>query len=463
MTKEFLRGLTLFANLSDSDLDWLSEQAEPVTIEASTYVVEEGQMGDAAYIVMDGEFEVVKKADVQNIMVAIREAGAVIGEMALLDHAPRMASVRAVRTSRVLRIRADTFEQLISRSPSAALAIMQTVSKRLRQNEALLRQSEKMAALGTLAAGLAHELNNPAAAVRSSANQLRSAVTSWSEATGELERMSKTNQQITTVGNLKTQIEKEHTPNTDLDPLARSDQENEMQNWMEERGIQDAWELAPAFVSAGWNVGWLTTLGDTFKPPLLSAVLKWLATGHAVYSLLDEISMGTERVSEIVKAVKAYSYLDQAPVQQVDIHEGLDNTLVILRHKLSSGIRVTREYAADLPRIEAYGSELNQVWTNILDNAVYAMGGKGELILRTYTKDKNVVVEIQDNGPGIPPEIQKRIFEPFFTTKPPGQGTGLGLHIAYTIINNHYGRMNVTSEIGRTCFQITLPIQLPRS
>ncbi len=179
-------------------------------------------------------------------------------------------------------------------------------------------------------------------------------------------------------------------------------------------------------------------------------------------SLLHEVDLGTERVSEIVKAVKAYSYLDQAPVQEVDIHEGLDNTLIILRHKIGGNIEVVREYAPDLPHIESYGSELNQVWTNLLDNAIYAMEGSGLLRLRTRAEDGHVVVEIQDNGPGIPPEIQQRIFEPFFTTKPPGLGTGLGLHIAYSIINNHYGRISVTSVPGNTCFQVTLPTQLPR-
>jgi signal transduction histidine kinase len=180
------------------------------------------------------------------------------------------------------------------------------------------------------------------------------------------------------------------------------------------------------------------------------------------YSLLDEIGLGTDRLSEIVKSVKAYSYLDQGPVQQVDLHQGLEDTLVILRHKMKEGIVVKREYAPDMAHIEAHGSELNQVWTNILDNAVDAMGGKGEVIIRSRREGENVLVEIQDNGPGVPEEIQKRIFEPFFTTKPPGLGTGLGLHIAYTVVNNHGGRIDLSSAPGKTCFQVTLPIQLTR-
>ncbi len=462
MSKEFLRRLPLFANLSEADLDWLSSQAKPLNLQNGAKLIEEGQPGNAAYIVVDGEFEVVKKSDVQNIVIAVREAGEVFGEMALLDQAPRTATVRAIRDSQVLEISGDTFQQLLAHSPTASLAILQTVSKRLRQNEALLRQTEKMAALGTLSAGLAHELNNPAAAVRRSAGQLRSALALLSTATSELERMNMTEAQAAAAGALKTKIEAQQVPTSGLDPLTQSDRENEMQTWLDEHGVPNPWELAPSFVTAGWDIPRMTGLQETFEPPLLVAVLKWLAGGLTVYSLLAEVSIGTERVSEIVKAVKAYSYLDQSPIQEVDIHEGLDNTLVILRHKLGPGIHVTREYATGLPRIETYGSELNQVWTNIIDNAIYAMEGKGELKLRTYAKDNSVVVEIQDTGPGIPAEIQQRIFEPFFTTKPPGSGTGLGLHIAYTIINNHYGRIRLDSEPGSTCFQITLPIQLPR-
>jgi signal transduction histidine kinase len=186
-----------------------------------------------------------------------------------------------------------------------------------------------------------------------------------------------------------------------------------------------------------------------------------MGLGSAVYALLDEVAKGSERISEIVKAVKSYSYLDRAPVQEVDVHEGLDNTLVILRHKLKQGIHVSRDYAPDLPRIEAYAGELNQVWTNILDNAADALGGQGEIRLHTTQEDGRVVVEIEDNGPGIPPAIQSRVFEPFFTTKPPGVGTGLGLNIAYNIVQKHYGEIQLESRPGRTCFRILLPTKLP--
>ena len=463
MSKDFLRRLELFADLSEADLDWLSAQAEPFALESGEILIEEGAPGDEAFIVIEGELEITKKSDRQNIVIAIREPGEVIGEMALLDQAPRMATVRAIRASKLLKIRGETFQQLLSQNPSATLSILRTVSRRLRQNEALLRQSEKMAALGTLSAGLAHELNNPAAAVRRSVEQLSAELSRWTKASIDLDHCTLTPAQIRVINDLKAAIESRVKPDLALDPLSRSDRESDIQTWLEGLGLEDAWELAPILVSCNWELAALKNLVPSFDPETLILVLKWLTAGCAVYSLLDETSMGAERISEIVKSVKAYSYLDQAPVQQVDVHEGLENTLVILKHKTKDGIQIVRDYSPDLPQIEAYGSELNQVWTNIMDNAIDAMNGEGKLTLRTYlSKDECVTVEIEDNGPGIPKEIQQRIFEPFFTTKPPGLGTGLGLHIAYTIVNKHHGQVRVQSQSGRTVFQTTLPIQLPR-
>ena len=462
MNKEFLRHLQLFENLSEADLDLLLARAEIVEIHPDEILIEEGTPGDAAYIILDGEFEVIKKSDVQNIVIAVREPGEVFGEMALLDQSPRTATVRAMRNSRVLKIRGDTFQQMLAHSSSAALSILQTVSKRLRQNEALLRQNEKMAALGTLAAGLAHELNNPASAVRRSADQLHSALSEWSKSASKLEQLKLDKYQMQIINKVRLEIETRPSSTSSFDPLALSDAEAEMQTWLDEHHVENAWEFSPALVSFGWTKDALIELTNAFDPEANSVVIKWLAAGSTVYFLLDEVNIGTQRISEIVKSVKAYSYLDQSPIQDVNVHEGLENTLVILRHKMKDGVKITRDYSADLPHIEAFGSELNQVWTNILDNAIDAMQGQGELTLRTFAKDGKVIVEIQDSGPGIPIEIQQRIFEPFFTTKPPGQGTGLGLHIAYTIVNNHYGQIRVNSEPGKTCFQVTLPIQLPR-
>ncbi len=462
MSIEFLRQLPLFAGLSESDLEWLFENASPVSVRQGELLIEEGSPGDSLYIVLDGEFQITKRSGPQDIAIDVREAGTVIGEMSLLDHAPRSASVRATRDSRLIMIHEDVFQRLLSTSPTAALAILDTVTTRLRQNEALLHQSEKMAALGTLSAGLAHELNNPAAAARRAAIQLREALAAWEAATLRLDACSFDQAQSKRVTALREEIVKRASVPDDLDPLARSDRESDTQVWLEDHHIDQSWELAPMLVSFGWDVEALDDLAATFSPTDLAAVCNWLGVGGTVYALLDEVGKSAERISEIVKSVKLYSYLDQAPIQEVDVHEGLENTLVILRHKLKKGINVTREYARDLPRIEVYASELNQVWTNIIDNAIDAMDGQGEIVLRTYAQGEHVAVEIQDNGPGIPPKVQSRIFEPFFTTKPPGVGTGLGLNITYNIVQKHLGQIKVTSQPGATRFQVILPVRLKR-
>ncbi len=462
MKKEFLKNQSLFSGLSDEDLNWLSDQSSVVEIKHGESLIKEGQPGDSAFIVVEGEFEVVKKSDQRDIVIAVREPGAIIGEMALIDNTPRNASVRAVKDSRLLEISGRTFFQLLEHSPTAVLAILRTVSARLRQNEAMLRQSEKMAALGTLSAGLAHEMNNPAAAARRSAEQLRSTLADWQELNSALDQLTLDETQRKKLVELRSQMSSAGKNGPIQDPLTRSDLESSVQAWLEDRGVGDAWETGPILVAAGFNTTSLSKLCEAYTPKQLQVVTKWLAAGYTVHALLEEVRMSTERISEIVKSVKEYSFLDRAPLLEVDIHESLDNTLVILRHKTKAGIKITKQYAQYLPRVEAYGSELNQVWTNILDNALDALNGSGEIILRTYSRNGHVFVEIQDNGPGIPVEIEKRIFEPFFTTKPPGVGTGLGLHISYTIIHKHYGQIQVTSRPGETCFQVKLPIQLPK-
>ena len=307
--------------------------------------------------------------------------------MSLLDNLPRSASVRGRTECHLLKVSKEAFERTLSTSPAAALATLQTVVARLRQNEALLHEKEKMAGLGTLAAGLAHELNNPAAAVRRAAAQLRELLGKWQHAMSALDSLELDDHQHERVAELRKEMDRRAANPVDLDPLARSDRESELESWLEAHSVADAWELAPTLVSFGWQVADLDQLAEHFDEQALSVIARSLGIGSAVFALLAEVATGSERISEIVKAVKSYSYLDRAPVQEVDVHEGLDNTLVILRHKLSkTGITVTRDYAPDLPRIEAFAGELNQVWTNILDNAVDALGQQGEITIRTYQR-----------------------------------------------------------------------------
>jgi signal transduction histidine kinase len=325
--------------------------------------------------------------------------------------------------------------------------------------ERQLRQSEKMATLGTLAAGVAHELNNPAAAVRRSALLLKEAFQKLREIYTVLTESNPTAQDMDIINALEDRIEKSAGQQIALDSIQRSDLENEMEEWMDEHDVADAWHVAPLLVGSGFTVSDLGELGDRLSLQAVAPAIAWLAALQPVFSLMYEIAEGSSRISEIVVAMKGYSYLGQAPVQNVDIHEGIDNTLVILRSKLKTGINVNREYAPNLPAITAYGSELNQVWTNILDNAADAMQGKGDITIRTKRVGDSVAVEIEDTGPGIPEDVQSQIFDPFFTTKPPGKGTGLGLATTYGIVTEkHKGRINVNSRPGSTVFQVLLPI-----
>jgi signal transduction histidine kinase len=323
-------------------------------------------------------------------------------------------------------------------------------------------QQEKMAALGTLAAGLAHELNNPASAIQRSSAQLHALLATWERAEGELWALFPGPDQLASIRALREEMLARSAAAGAADPLGVADRESELQRWLEERGFADAWQLAPVLVEGGWSRDPLQALAARHSPPQLAALVPWLAAGAEVHALLEEIGRGAAAISDVVGAVKTYSHLDQAPIQQTDVHGTLENTLVILRHKLRPGIEIVREYARDLPRIEAYVGELYQVWTNLIDNAVDAMQGRGKLVLRTRPREHEVIVEVVDSGPGIPPEAQPRIFEPFYTTKPPGAGTGLGLHLVYSIVvERHHGQVQVESRPGETRFEVRLPIRAP--
>jgi len=327
-----------------------------------------------------------------------------------------------------------------------------------------LHQHEKMAALGTMSAGLAHELNNPAAAAQRSAAQLKEIQSRWFSLTHQIERLAFQEDQTEWLNDFMQEASRRFESPFRLAALEKIEMVDQLQAWLETSGIEAAWELAPALVNFGWDGESLEKLKNKLSPSLFSLSIQWLGAGCMTMGLLSEVLQTTDRISQIVQAVKSYTYLDQAPLLEVDIHEGLENTLVIMQHKLEKGVTIKREYAPDLPRVEAYASELNQVWTNIIDNAVDALKGKGEIKIKTHEEDQRVIVEITDNGPGIPEDIQLRIFEPFFTTKAPGQGTGLGLHISHDIIaNRHHGQLLVESKPGETKFKVILPKQINMS
>jgi signal transduction histidine kinase len=454
MNLQDLRKSPLFEGLSDQELQRLVDDATPVSLRTGETLMKQGDPGDSAYVVLKGGFEIQKQSGPSLIKIDVRNPGEIIGEMALLSNSPRSATVVAVADSEALCISQDVFENLLSTSPSAALVILHWVMARLGQNESLLHQQEKMAALGTMSAGLAHELNNPAAAAQRSAALLRDAPARWLGMTHKLETLAFKENLSAWLNDFMREATRRFERPLKLETLEKIDRVDQLQEWMEANGIESAWEFAPAMVNFGWSSESLVELVDM---PLFRAAIQWLGMGSLIVTQLYEIQNTTERISQIVRAMKSYTYLDQAPLLEVDVHEGLENTLVIMQHKLKQGVTVKREYAPDLPHIEAYASELNQVWTNIIDNAIDAMQGKGEIILRTYEEMDQIVVEIVDNGPGIPKDIQSRIFEPFFTTKPPGQGTGLGLHVTHDIVaNRHHGLLLLESKPGETKFKVIL-------
>ena len=457
--RALLRRIALFAELGEEDFDWIARGASASELAADEMLTAEGDPGDALYVIVTGEVEIVKRSRSAQVPIARLGPAEIVGEMAVLEETTRNASVRAVVPSRVIRIGRDVVLELVTTRPAAAMSMIRTVTGRLRSTEAMLRERERLASLGTLSAGLAHELNNPAAAVSRSTSLLREALERWSLATRDLAAVVSDAHDAAVVGELGGDIPVLAAAGGPTDPLDADDLASEVERHLSARGVADADELASTLVAGGWDTARIDAIEATFAVPAFAAVVAWVAAGTAIHLLVDEVSMGARRILEIVRAVKDYSYMDQAPVQRVDVRTGIDNTLVILRPKLGKGVEVVREYAPELPLIDAFGSELNQVWTNLIDNGVDAMGGQGRIRIRAFARDHDLVVEICDDGPGMPPEVRERIFEPFYTTKPPGSGTGLGLHISYNVVARHGGRIDVRSRPGETCFEVALPLE----
>jgi signal transduction histidine kinase len=327
------------------------------------------------------------------------------------------------------------------------------------QQEVMLRQSERLATLGRLSAGMAHELNNPTAIARQGAEQLRTSIARLEHAQFALGAAGLSSEQHEVIAELEKDAEARAKKPSSLDPVARSDLEQEVEDWLDRSGIEDPWEHASTLVAMGLCTAELEDLAERFDPAVAPIVIDYFGSQFTAYTLLEEIGHGARRIADIVKALKGYSYMDQAPVQAVDVREGLNDTLVMLSSKLRDGVKVSLDYAEDLPRVQGYGSELNQVWTNLIDNAIGAMDGKGALELRAYQDGDWVVVEVADSGTGIPIEAQEKIFDPFYTTKAPGEGTGLGLNISHGIVvEKHSGEISVDSKPGATRFTVKLPI-----
>ena len=458
--KEYLRHVALFADLNEEDLERLCQGSELIDLEPDGVLFSQGDVGDRAYVIIEGELKIIKMTGDREVLLARRNPGDVIGEMALLDSAPRMATVRACEhPTKILSISKERMDELLETSAAAVRSLFGVLLARWRQTEAQLRQSERMAQLGTLTAGLAHELNNPASAVGRSAAQLREATQAYGEARQAVARLEMSDEQQATADAF---VERAGKSGARLDALERSDREAELEDAMESEGVTEAWRLAAELVDAGITTAEFlqlkADLGDKYQP-----VLEAGATSHRTFALLHEVEEGSTRLSGIVGALKGYSHLGGAEIQEIDITEGIDDTLLILKTQLAD-ITVVRDYADDVPRLMAYAGELNQVWTNLVTNAadaIHETDRPGEIVIRTRADGDGVYVDVQDNGAGIPEEVRTRIFDAFFTTKAPGSGTGLGLEISYNIVvSKHRGDITFESEPGRTVFTVMLPRDL---
>jgi signal transduction histidine kinase len=452
--------LPIFADLPEDQIAWFISQSQELTLKADEFYVHQGDPADAMFIVLEGQLQ-ARAEFVGGLVTLGSKKGDVTGVLPFSRMKQYPLTGRALTSSRILRFPASLFPELVQKMPELASRLVAVMSDRIRETTRIEQQRDRLAALGKLSAGLAHELNNPASAAKRAASQLRASLKQIKNASHELGARDLSPAQKAEIEKLENSLIQKNEPPPDV--LTISALEDQLEAVLRSHGQNDLWQLAANLARKSASPELLESLFASLDLDTARAALLRISASLEIAGLLNEIENSTSRISDLVLAIKEYTFMDQAPVQNVDIVKSLETTLTILNHKLKRGVEVERDYQPVPLLVDSFGSELNQVWTNIIDNAIDAMHGKGKLRVRTYQDDTCVVVEIADSGPGIPPDVQARIFEPFFTTKGVGEGTGLGLDTVQRIVKKHRGSIQVNSKPGETRFQVFLPLASAQS
>ncbi|HKS44395.1 MAG TPA: ATP-binding protein [Amycolatopsis sp.] len=466
LSREFLRGLFLFESLDDAQLDWIAAHGKVEEYPARTKVIGEGDPATCFYLLLSGALRMTRMVGGTEVETTRSDQrGVYCGATRFFFHQVQeqyQASVYAITDLAFLTLPAEEFAARFRAWFPMATHLLEGFFLGWRNADAVIGQRRRLLALGELSAGLTHELNNPAAAAVRATAALRERVAGMRHKLAILAKKDIDPDLLEQLLEVQEQLVKQVADAQPLTAMRQADREDEIGDWLEDHGLQQGWDLAPIFVSAGLTAESLDHVLDSVGEELIDGAVRWLAYALETEMLMGEIEDSTTRISALIGAAKQYSQMDRAPHQWIDVHEGLDSTLIMLASMIGAGITVVKDYDRTLPTVPAYAGELNQVWTNLIDNAVSAMSGSGILTVRTARSNDHVLVEIGDTGPGIPAETRQRIFEPFFTTKPVGEGTGLGLDISWRIVvDRHRGDLRVESEPGNTRFQVQLPLTEP--